>query len=98
VTDGERCFIGAEPQNGGRDLGGLAHAADRLLCDDGCAAFFGVAGEAAHHLGVDDAGTDGVDADVRRGVVQRGGLGEADEAVFGGGVGGLALEALDASA
>jgi hypothetical protein len=77
-------------------LVGLAHSADRLLSDDGCTAFVGVAGEAAHHLGVDDAGADGVDADVRGGVVQGGRLGEADEAVLGGGVCGLALEALDA--
>jgi hypothetical protein len=39
VTDGERCSVGAEPQNRGRDLAGPAHAADRLLLDDGCPPF-----------------------------------------------------------
>lgn len=33
MTDRERCFIGAEPYNGGRDLLRLAHPADRLLRD-----------------------------------------------------------------
>jgi len=41
-------------------LVGPAHAADRLLGDDGGAAYVGVAGDAAHHLDVDDAGADGV--------------------------------------
>jgi hypothetical protein len=68
------------------------------LGDDAGAAFVGVAGEAAHHRGVDDAGADGVDADAVGGVVQGGRFGEADEAVLGCGVGGLALEALDAGA
>ena len=98
VTDRERCFVGAEPQNCGCDFVGLAHSADLLLGDDGGTAFVGVAGEAAHHLGLDDAGADRVDADVRGGVVEGGRLGEADEAVFGSGVCGLALEALDAGA
>jgi hypothetical protein len=68
------------------------------LGDDGGTAFVGVAGKPAHHLGVDDTGADGVDSDVRGGVVQRGRLGEADEAVLGGGVGGLAFEPPNASA
>jgi hypothetical protein len=46
----------------------------------------------------DDAGADGVDADVRDGVVERGRPGESDEAVLGGGVGGLTLEGLEARA
>jgi hypothetical protein len=50
--------------NGGRDFVWLAHPADRLLGDDGGTAFVGVAGEPAHHLGVDDAGADGVDAEL----------------------------------
>ena len=63
-----------------------------------CAAFGGAAGEALHHRGVDDAGADGVDADVRCRVVERGRLGQADDAVLGGDVGGAAGEALDAGA
>jgi hypothetical protein len=56
VADRERGFVGAQPQDGGRDLLGPAHAADRLLGNDGGAAFVGLAGEAAHHRGVDDPG------------------------------------------
>src|SRR3954465_15015196 len=54
MTDRERGFLRAQPQHGGGDLLGAAHAADRLLGNDGGAAFIAVAGEAAHHLGVDD--------------------------------------------
>jgi hypothetical protein len=78
------------------DLLGEAHAADGLLGDDCGAAFVGVAGEAAHHLGVDDAGADRVDADALGGVAERRGLREPDQAMLGGGVGGLALGALAA--
>src|SRR5439155_27214666 len=77
VADRERRLVGAQPEHRGGDLLGPAHAADRLLGDDGGAAFVGVAGEAAHHLGVDNSGADGVDADVLGGVVERGGLGQA---------------------
>src|SRR4051812_10671299 len=98
VADRERGLLGAQPDHGGGDLLRAPHAADGLLGDDRGAAFVGVAGEAAHHLGVDDAGADRVDADALGGVVERGGLRQADQAVLGRGVGGLALEALDARA
>ena len=56
VADGEGGLVGAQPQDSGGDLLRTAHTADGLLGDDGSAAFVGVAGEAAHHLGVDDPG------------------------------------------
>jgi len=66
--------------------------------DDPVPAFVGAFGEAVHHLGVDDAGADGVDPDVRPGVVEGGVLSQPDDAVFGGGVGGPAAEDLDPGA
>src|SRR3954466_4716158 len=69
VPDGERGLLRAHPQHGRGDLLGAADAADRLLADDRGAALVGVAGEAPHHLRVDDAGADGVDADALCGVV-----------------------------
>src|SRR3954454_2529774 len=98
VPDGERGLLRAQPEHGGGDLLWPAHAADGLLGDDGGAAFFSAAGEAAHHLGVDDAGADRVDADAQGGVVERGRLRQADESVLRRGVRGLAGEALDAGA
>jgi hypothetical protein len=62
------------------------------------AAFESATGEALHHLGVDDPGTDGVDAHVAVGVVERRRLGQADHAVLGGRVRGLAAEASNAGA
>src|SRR4051812_17705459 len=71
-----------------------AHASDRLLGDDGGAACLGVAGKAAHHFSVDDAESHGVDADALCGVVESGGLAEADQAVLGRSGGVLAGEPL----
>src|SRR2546427_179709 len=58
VADRERCLVRAEPQDGGGDLLGTTHPADRLLGDHRGAAFVSAAGEAAHHLGIDDARAD----------------------------------------
>ena len=66
--------------------------------DDPVPFFGGAAGEAIHHLGVDYAGADGVDPDVRRGVVECGVFGQADHAVFRGGIGGAASKDLDSRA
>src|SRR5687768_15938278 len=64
VPHHESGVVGAHPQDGGGDLLGPAHPPDRLLVDDPLAAFPGVASEAVHHRRVDDAGADGVHADV----------------------------------
>ena len=84
--------------DGGGDLVGCSHSSDRFLGDHSVPALGGAAGEPVHHLGVDDAGADGVDADVRRRVVECGVLGQADHAVLRGGVGGSTSEGLDAGA
>jgi len=98
VSGDEGGGVGAQPDDGGGDLLGSAHASDGFLGDDPVPAFVGAFGEAVHHLGVDDAGADGVDPDVRPGVVEGGVLSQPDDAVFGGGVGGPAAEDLDPGA
>ena len=92
VSGDEGGCVGAQPDDGGGDLLGSAHASDGFLGDDSVAAFVGTFGEAVHHLGVDDAGADGVDPDVRPGVVEGGVLGQPDDAVLGGGAGRPAAE------
>ena len=70
VSDSEGGFVGAEPEHSSCDLLWGAHPPDRLLGYDGLAADGGSAGEAVHHLGGDDSGADGVDADSGIGVVE----------------------------
>ena len=98
VADRERGFVGAQPQHGGGDLVDGAHAADWFLVDERRASGRRRRRRVVDHVGVDDAGADGVDADAGRGVVERGALGEADDAELRGAVGGTAGEALDAGA
>src|SRR5215204_5921772 len=83
VADGKGGLVGAQQQHGGGDLLGRAHAADRLLRDGGLPSYVGAAGEAVHHLRVDHPGADGVDADARSDVVERGALGEGDDPELG---------------
>lgn len=61
----------AEPQHRSRDFFGPAKAADRFLCDRGLQAFGRAACEAVDHRGMDDAGADGVHADILVGIVTR---------------------------
>lgn len=62
-ASGESGVLGAQPQHGGGDLLGLAEAADGFVGDEALAASGAGVAEAADHLGVDDAGADGVDTD-----------------------------------
>src|SRR5438270_241648 len=64
VASGERRCVRAQPQDGGSDFLGRAHAADRLLRDHRFPSFLGAPREPIHHLGLDDPGADGIDADV----------------------------------
>jgi len=95
VADDEGGCIRTQPQDGIGDFFGLAHPSDWFLRDHLRAPFGRAPGEATHHRGVDAAGTDGVDADVLRGVVEGRRAGEAYHAVFRGGVRRAALDADD---
>src|SRR5687767_9478647 len=95
MADHESGRVRAQPDDGRGDLLGLAHPPDRLLGDYPRAPFGRAAGEAIHHRGVDIAGTDDVDADVLRGVVERRRSGEANQAMLRGGVRGAAPDADD---
>ena len=66
VADDEGGRVRAQPEDGGGDLLGLAHPADRLLRDHPRAALGVPPLKRSIIGGVDDAGADGVDADVRR--------------------------------
>src|SRR4051812_39441380 len=72
VPDGERGLVRAEPEHRRGDLLRAAEAADRFLGDDRRVALLGAADEAPDHLGVDDAGADGVDADALRRLLEGG--------------------------
>src|SRR5215212_6042802 len=79
-----RGLIRAQPQARLRDLLRLPEAAEQA--DDRRELLLGHADSlerAADHRRVDRAGTDRVDADALRGVLERGHLGEADHAVLG---------------
>src|SRR5438034_4579268 len=95
MSDDEGSRVRTEPDDGIGDLFGPAHPSDRLLRDDPRPPRRGAAGEASHHRGIDVPGADGVDADVRRRVVEGRRPGEADHAVFRGGVRGVAFDADD---
>ena len=95
VADDERGRIRTEPEDGIGDFFRPAHPSDWLLRDHLRAPFGRAPGEATHHRSVDVAGTDGVDADVLRGVVEGGRAGEADHAMFRRGVRGAAFDADD---
>ena len=88
VSGDEGGGVGAQPDDGGGDLLGSAHASDGFLGDDPVPAF----------VGVDAAGADGVDPMFYPGLVEGGVLSQPDDAVFGGGVGGPAAEDLDPGA
>src|SRR5262249_22660399 len=95
VADHEGGRIRAQPEDSRGDLLGLAHPSGRHRRDQLRAPFGRAPGEATHHRGVGVAGTDGVDADVLRGVVECRRAGEADHAVLRGSVRGAALDADD---
>lgn len=85
--------VRAQPENSRGNFLGRSHPTDRLFGDDLGAAFGRAAGEAFHHRRCDVAGTDGIDAEVLRGVIKCRRLGESDHAVLRGGVRGAALDA-----
>src|SRR6478735_4257428 len=95
---GEGGVVGAQPQHGGGDLLWLAETADGFVGDESFAPAGSAVAEAEDHLGVDDAGAQSIDTDACGGVVEGRGASEADDAVFGGGVGSLAFESLDPGA
>src|SRR6476661_9056775 len=78
VPDGEGGLVRAEPEHRRGDLLRATETADRFLGDDGRVALLGAAGEAPDHLGVDDPGADGVDADALRRLLEGGRGGQAD--------------------
>src|SRR5207248_10915042 len=73
----------------------LSHPSDWLLRDHLRAPPWRAPGEAIHHRSVDVTGTNGVDADVLRCVVEGRPAGKADHAVFRGSVRRAALDADD---
>src|SRR5437867_12771863 len=95
MSDDEGSRVRTEPDDGIGDLFGPAHPSDWLLRDHPRPPLRGAAGEASHHRAIDVPGADGVDADVRRRVVEGRRPGEADHAVFRGGVRGVAFDAND---
>src|SRR4051794_3660560 len=86
VPDNEAGPGRAEPHDGRGDLLRTTHPPDRLLRNHLRAALGGAPGKPVHHRRVDVPRADGVDAEVLGGVVEGGGLGQADHAVLGGGV------------
>src|SRR5262249_11983554 len=68
--------IGAQPHYLRANLAGLAHAAELVLRHDPLAA---TAHRILGHLRLDEPGADRVDANVRVGVFERGGLCQADD-------------------
>src|SRR5438105_5810783 len=98
VADSECGVAGAEPEDRCCYLLDVAESADRFLRDERVTSVGPVIDEASDHLGVDDAGADGVDADVRCGVVQGGALGESDDAELRGTVRGSSSKSPYASA
>jgi len=98
VPDDEGGRIRAQPDDGRSDLLGLPHPANRLLRDYPLASLGGAPAEAVHHRGFDDPGAHGVDAEVRRRIVEGRRLGKADDAEFRGAVRGLTGDAFDPGA
>ena len=98
VPDDEGGRIRAQPDDGRSDLLGLPHPANRLLRNYPLASLGGAPAEAVHHWGFDDPGTHGVDAEVRRRIVEGRRLGKADDAEFRGAVRGLTGDAFDPGA
>jgi hypothetical protein len=82
VAGDERGSIGAQPYNRVGHFFGRTDAADRVHVYDLIPHF---AEAALRHVGVDDRGTDGVDANAGAGIFNGGGFGEADYSMFGGG-------------
>src|SRR2546423_4675809 len=82
VPDDEAGSLRTEPENRVSDFLGLTHSSDRLLRDHLCPAFRRPAGEPAHHWRVDVAWAHRIDANVLRGIVERGRARESDHAVL----------------
>src|SRR5947209_10778243 len=94
MPDGERAVTRAQPQDRRCYFFRTAHAADGFLVDDLLSSLRRAAGKAVHHWGVDDTGTDGVDPDIRRCVVEGRASRQPDDAVLGGAVRRAPAEAL----
>src|SRR5438876_10699012 len=93
MSDDEGSRVRTQPDDGIGDLFGPAHPSDWLLRDHPPPPLRGAAGEPSHHRGTDVSGADRVDAEVRQRVVEGRRPGEADDAVFRGGVRGAAFDA-----
>src|SRR3954447_2572802 len=89
-ADDEAGSGAAQPQDRGGDLLAASEPADRLPDDGIVHAELAAGDHPRDHRRLDGAGADGVDADPARRVLQRGALGEAEDAVLGGMVGGAA--------
>jgi hypothetical protein len=77
-----RCWA-AQPQDGGGDLVAASEATDRLVGLGFCPVELAVSDHVGDHRRLDGAGADGIDADAARRVLQRGALGQAEDAVLG---------------
>ena len=86
-----------EEDGGAGDVGGLAPAAGRDAVEDRLVAV-GVGAQRLGVVGLDVAGRDGVDVDAARRPLVGEELGQAGDAVLGGGVGGDADAALEGRA
>jgi hypothetical protein len=91
MPDDEGGRIRTQPYDSRRDLLGLPHPSNRLLRDHSFSPFRGASGEPLHHRGLDDPRAHGIDANVLQGIVEGRRLGQADYAVLGGRVRGLAV-------
>jgi hypothetical protein len=86
----EACARAAQAQDGGGDLVPASEATDRLAGNRVGDRELALRDHVGDHRRLDRAGADGIDADAARCVFQRCALGKAEDAVFGGVVGGAA--------
>jgi hypothetical protein len=82
--------VGGEERDDRRDLGGLGHPPERVLGEDdplGGGRVGLLCKPLLDKVGTGEAGSDSVDADVRRSVVEREAAGQPLQPGFGGGLG-----------
>src|SRR5205085_6058276 len=86
VADNKSRSIRTKPEDGVRNFFRPTHSSDWLLRNDLGASFRRAAGETAHHRSIDVAGTDRVDANVLRSVVERSRASKPDHGVLSSGI------------
>src|SRR5215213_7481925 len=91
-TENEAGCRAAKPQHGRSDLVRAPQPADRLIGDGLGHVELAFGDHVLDHRGLDGSRADRVDADAAGRVLEGSALGEADDAVFGGVVGGAARE------